>query len=272
MKKVKKLYIDIETTPNGVWSWVPYGKNWRATGMIVPWFILCFAAKWEGQKTKVYSVRDYKGYKPQLERFEDGSVLIRQPNDKGLLEDLHQLLSEADIVIGHNLKAFDDKKIVSRLLTHGFPPPAPYTKIDTLKEHKKIAAPNSNRLDDLAQQYGLGKKLDHEGFPLWVKCMEGDPKAWNKMERYCKQDVDVGFKLYEYLAPWMESHPSLNVYADKPSACPLCLRQNTIIFRGHRKLAGGRLRKILHCAPNRGGCGKYIKGELFSQQEKIILR
>lgn len=272
MKKAKKLYLDIETTPNGVWSWATYGKNWRAIDVIVPWSILCFAAKWEGKRTQIYSIWDYKGYKPLIEEYEDGSILLRAPDDKALMKTLHGLIDEAEIIIGHNIKSFDDKKIVSRFLTHGFSPPSPYIKIDTLTEHRKIAAPNSNKLDDLVRAYGLGKKVSHQGFPLWIGSMSGDEKAERKMEKYCKQDVNVGYKLYDFMAPWMATHPSMNVYVDRPNACPLCLKEKTIIFRGVRHLAGGRIRRILHCAPNRGGCGKYPRGSFIDQKEKIILR
>jgi len=270
--KAETLYLDIETTPLGVWSWMPYGKNWRMIELLVPWSILCVAAKWEGKKTEIYSIWDYKNFKPLVERYEDGSILLRKPNDKELVKTIHGLYDEAHIIIGHNVKAFDTKKIVSRFLAHKLPPPSPYTQIDTLTEHRKIAAPTSHKLDDLVQSYGLGRKLPHEGFPLWMGAMEGKQSAINKMERYCKRDVDVGNKLYKYLGPWMENHPSLNVFTGQPMACPFCLKEGTIIKRGPKKLAGGKRRQMYHCAPNRKGCGKYPKGELIPQDEKIILR
>lgn len=272
MMKIKHLVLDIENTPNGVWSWGLWGKNWNSIATIVPWFVLCFAAKWEGERTRIYSVRDYKNYKPFIERKNDGSILIRKPDDKELMQDLWKLLDEADIVTGHNLKAFDDKKVVHRFLVHGFNPPSPYLKIDTLTEHRKIALPNSNKLDDLVRDYGIGKKVSHQGFPLWMGCMEGSDQAWSKMEHYCRRDVDITYKLYKLLGPWMANHPSLNVFVNKPNACPFCLKQKTIINRGTSKLVGGRLRQIHQCAPNLGGCGKYPKGELLPQAQKIIIR
>ncbi len=33
-----------------------------------------------------------------------------------------------------------------------------------------------------SQRLGLGKKHEHEGHELWVKCMNGDKDAWKRME------------------------------------------------------------------------------------------
>ena len=81
----------------------------------------------------------------------------------------------------------------------------------------------SNKLDMLGQLLGLGRKVPHEGFELWRKCMKGDLKAWAKMVKYCKGDVRLLEKVYLRLLPYMGQHPNYGTYTDtdKPE-CPKC--------------------------------------------------
>jgi hypothetical protein len=69
----------------------------------------------------------------------------------------------------------------------------------------------SNKLDYVAQELGLGSKEKHEGFELWVKCMQRDLAAWQKMEKYNIQDVILLEKLYTTLLPWIISTPSRGI-------------------------------------------------------------
>jgi hypothetical protein len=50
---------------------------------------------------------------------------------------------------------------------------------------------------------GLGKKREHEGFALWLKCEAGDAKAWKAMRQYNIQDVRLTEKLFEEYRPWL---------------------------------------------------------------------
>jgi len=254
----KILVLDIETTPNLVWSWQTWAKNWNAIEVVQPWYILCVGAKWVGKKTQILSLTDYSHYK-------------RHPKDDSkLLKDLWDLMNEADIIVGWNSKAFDVKKINSRLLLHGFNPPSPYKQVDVMCEKKKVAKSNSNRLADSAEEWGVGRKMDTGGFELWTGCMNGDPKAWAKMKRYCVRDVDITAKSYLFLRPWMTTHPNLNWYSRDIVACSACGKQKTLVKRGWQP-AGARRRQIYHCAPNRGGCGKYCTGEMIPQDPNTKL-
>jgi hypothetical protein len=60
----------------------------------------------------------------------------------------------------------------------------------------------------VAQELGVGRKVDTGGFQLWRDVMAGDEKAWTKMRRYQKGDVDLLEKLFEVLKPWIKMpHP-----------------------------------------------------------------
>ena len=212
--KARILLYDIETAPNLVYTWGVYEQN--VLEVVRPWYILCFAYKWlDEPTTKVISITDYeKDYKKDPE------------NDYNVVKALHDLFNEADIVIAHNGNAFDQKKVSSRFLIHGFDQPTDYKQIDTLKEARKHFRFDSNRLNDLGKQLGLGEKVQTGGFQLWKGCMEGDQAAWNKMKKYNKQDVVLLEKIYKVLRPWIANHPNVSFLAGEVDGCPKCGSKN----------------------------------------------
>lgn len=194
------LVIDIETSPIVGPAWRKFDTNlievWQ------DWYIMCFAYKWYNEKqVHVEAQCDQNDY------------LLDDTDDFALCRKLHKLLDEADIIIAHNGDRFDIKKIQARLLKHGFKPPSPFKTVDTLKVARGHFALTSNKLDDIGSYLEVGRKLAHEGFELWRKCMGGCPKAWNKMKRYNIQDVRLLERVYDKLRPWMPRHPNMGVYS-----------------------------------------------------------
>jgi hypothetical protein len=80
----------------------------------------------------------------------------------------------------------------------------------------------SNKLDYVAQKLGVGAKVQHSGFQLWLDCMAGIPKAWKMMKEYQIQDVNLLLDLYDILLPWIKNHPHVGVSQDKPKGCRNC--------------------------------------------------
>lgn len=68
---------------------------------------------------------------------------------------------------------------------------------------------------------GLGGKVEHKGFDLWLGCMAKKPDDWATMERYNKHDVVLLEQVYERLQPWIKNHPNRSVYEGHP-CCPNC--------------------------------------------------
>lgn len=199
------LLIDIETIADQCWCWQRYETD--VIKVIRHGHLLTFAYKWLGGRCVVRGQDDYSDYVPKT------------TNDTGLLKELWDLLNEAEVVIAHNGKAFDTKYIHKRFIVNGMPPPSPYKVIDTKNEIKKVARFGSNSLDQLSQELGLGRKLDHEGWELWEGCYNGDPKSWRKMKAYNKHDVELLEGLYLKLRPWIRTN--LAIYSDG-IACPHC--------------------------------------------------
>lgn len=205
--KPKILSFDIETAPSLGWVWEKYETN--VLDFEAEWYLLCFAAKWLDGKMITHALPDFKGYKPGSE------------NDKALVKELWKLFDEADILIAHNGDHFDIRKANARFAYYNLPPPSPYKTIDTLKVARKYFNFTSNKLDDLGNHLGYGRKLAHTGFHLWKGCMTGDEKSWKHMVEYNKRDVVLLEKIYLHLRPWLQSHPNVALLADK-EGCPAC--------------------------------------------------
>lgn len=208
------LVFDIETAPNLAYVWGKYEQN--VIRYDSEWYMLCYAAKWLGKKKMFTSkLNDFP------RRFKKDSN-----DDYGVVKELWKLLDEADIVISHNGKKFDVKKSNARFIFHGMKPPSPFKQIDTLTEARKYFKFNSNKLDDIGNLLGVGRKVSHEGFGLWLKCMKGDRKAWKRMIKYNIQDVILLEAVYEKFKPYMTNHPNLGLYQQNEFACPNCGSEN----------------------------------------------
>jgi DNA polymerase elongation subunit (family B) len=223
--KPKVLSFDIETMSNKAYVWGKYEQD--VIAYIEEGYMLSWSAKWLGGKQITKGLCDYKGYKPNT------------PNDRKLVEELHELVNEADILIAHNGDRFDVKKMNTRFIFHGLKPPEPYKTIDTLKIARNKFAFNSNKLDDLGNFLKIGRKVKHPGFNLWLGCEKGDADSWKLMLKYNKQDVLLLEQVYLKLLPWITNHPNLTVLQDL-TGCPNCasthLQKRGIGFSNKTKL------------------------------------
>ena len=217
----KIVYWDIETSPNEVYTWgAGYEEN--VIEVIRPWHIISFAYRWEGEPES------------------STKCVIQTPeeaiagDDLRVIQELRDVLDEADIAVAHNGDNFDKKKLNARLVKHGLTPPQPYRTIDTLKIARGNFKFNSNRLNDLGQFLGVGSKVKHAGFQLWKDCMAGDPKALKKMAKYNIGDIKLLRDVYLKLRPFMPTHPNLALYGDV-AGCPKCGADSTHLrSRGYR--------------------------------------
>jgi hypothetical protein len=211
--QAKVLILDIETAPilGNVWS--IWQQNVGLNQIERDWYILSFGAKWLGQDKVIYY---------------DQSRAAEIEDDTVLLGKLWKLLDEADIMVAHNGKQFDAKKINARFILAGMSPPSPYKVVDTLLIAKAQFKFTSNKLEYLADKLNTKyKKLSHAkypGFSLWKGVMAGDKAAWAEMRTYNEHDVLSLEELYLILRPWDRKHPNVDVYDDthEGTACPVC--------------------------------------------------
>lgn len=227
------LLFDIETAPLLGYTWGVWEQD--VIEVKENWYILSFAAKWLGEsKVTVYGLPDFKGYKKDKQ------------DDRLLVQKLHEVFSQADVLVGHNGDRFDVKKANARFAFHRLTPPEPYKTIDTLKIARGQFKFDSNKLDDLGHYLGVGRKLPHTGKRLWLQCMAGDLKAWKKMKAYNKQDVVLLERVYKTLLPWATRITNFAYLTREVGACPRC--QSKKIRRGgvHRTLTQERQRYQCH--------------------------
>lgn len=211
MSEPKTLILDIETAPIAAHVWGIWQQNVALDFLRADWYILSFAAKWLGKRAVEYV---------------DQSTERNIENDTRLLKVLWKLLDEADLVVAHNGRKFDLRKINSRFLKAGMKPPSPYKIVDTLEIAKKHFAFTSNKLEFLTGTLCTTKKLKHKKFPgveLWVEVLKGNPVAWAEMKRYNVRDVTSLEELYLKLRPWNTTQPNAGVFigGDKP-VCSKC--------------------------------------------------
>lgn len=206
--------IDIETSPITGYTWKTWQDN--VLKILEPSKILSLSWKYlHDSEVFCKALPDYKGYKK-------GMI-----DDEKLVKEAWKLLDEADILIGHHAAKFDIPKLNARFIYHGLPAPSKYQIIDTKRVASRYFKFDSNSLKNLGQYLNCGTKIETGGFDLWVRCIAGDPEAWEDMKAYNTQDVVLLEQVYLKLRPYIENHPNVSLITGNMSTgCPTCQSSN----------------------------------------------
>lgn len=238
------LLLDIETAPNLAYVWGMYKQNISLSQLVDSGYVLCWAAKWYGEDEVMFDS-------------------IHASKSKVMLKKIHKLLDEADAVVHYNGTSFDIPTLNKEFLLHKMQPPAPYKQIDLLTTSRNRFRFASNKLDYVAEAIGIGKKVKHAGFDLWVRCMNNEVEAWAEMEKYNKQDVVLLEGVYKHFLPWIKNHPNIGLHTGKPDVCPRCGGEH-LVSRGYTYTATGRYKRF-RCSD----CGHWPRARL---QDKDFTR
>jgi hypothetical protein len=206
------LFWDLENSPALGWFW---GSTYQTNIIKVhqPSRVMSFAAKWRGgKKIEFYS------------DFHDGH--------DAMVARAYELLDEADAVVSYNGARHDTPHMNTEFIRTVGSLPSPYKEIDLYRVTRGKLKFQQNRLDYVTQELGIGHKVEHEGFPLWLKCMDGDEKAWARFRLYNIQDVRLTERYYDWLLPIIPGsmHPNMAVGLD--GVCPRCEKEGTLRPRG----------------------------------------
>ena len=230
--------LDIErqsAVVDGVWELKQSG--WISPNQLIePARTICFAWKWLGEDTVNFAA-EWKGghYK--------------------MVQKAHEVLDEADYVVGWNSKGFDCKHLRTEFIKNGFNPPSPHRDIDLMLTAKRNFGFMSNRLSFVAEELGAGQKLETGGANLWRTLRYGKgaelKEAQQLMEQYNKQDVLLTEELYDIMLPWVEGL-NIPIYDQSEDVCCSNCGSNNIHYRGIQ-VAATRSYHRFQCQ----SCGKW---------------
>lgn len=231
MKQPRIYLFDIESSPIQAYVWGMYEQD--VIKVIRDWHMLAFSVKELGGRQITRTLADYPNYRRD------------KSNDRELVKEMWSYFDKADILIAHNGDSFDIKKCFDRFSYWGLQPPSPFKKIDTLKIARKHFKFTSNKLNDLGEHLGLGKKVRTGGFDLWEDCMKGDMRAWRLMKKYNAQDVRLLEKVYLKFLPFIDNHPAAKMKPkeNKWHECQNC-GEKALQSRGYEWSNNRKLRRF----------------------------
>jgi hypothetical protein len=232
---LKRLFWDVETAPNIMFSWrAGFKINLDHDNIIKERAIICICYKWE-DSPEVHALSWDKG------------------DDRQLIEDFAQIANRADELVAHNGDKFDIPWFNGRNLIHGLSPIPEYKTVDTCAIARRTFYLNSNKLDYLAKVL-LGEGKIKTDFDLWKKiCLHNDEDAMRKMVEYCRKDVALLQRVWERLAPYYKpkTHAGVMEGGDRWT-CPSCGAE-TVAKTKTRITPLGMKQHQMQCR----GCGKY---------------
>jgi len=246
---------DIETTHNIAAIFRLFDDFTSHENILQERYIVCAAWKVLGEK-QVHSVST----------LDDPKRYAKNPHDdKHVVETLHKVLSEADVIIAHNGDGYDIKFAEGRMLAHGLSPLPPIPSIDTLKVAKLRLLLNSNKLDYLGRYLGLGKKIPTRN-ELWLRVLAGEKKAVQEMVKYNKYDVILLEKVFLKLRPYAANHINRQLFGHT-KGCPRCGSKH-VQSRGTHK-AISRTYNRFQCV-DCGGWYREVKPVLERVRSRIL--
>jgi hypothetical protein len=235
-KPIKRLFFDIETSPAIAYTWrIGYNINLHYENIIEDWKVICISYKWENED-KVKNL-----------------TWDKNKCDKQMLIDFIKIANTADEIVAHNGDRFDIKKVRTRCIYHRIPMFPKYRSLDTLKKARGSFSFPNNKLDTIAQYLGVGAKLKHEGFNMWVKCMQGDEQALKDMVTYCDMDIvvleDVFLTMQNYIKP--ETHVGVH-NGNLKYSCPVCGNDHELTLLKNDVTEKGTISRVMEC----NSCGQ----------------
>lgn len=219
----KIIFWDLETSHNIIAKFDLKEEYTNPSNVLVERYIFC--AAWnELGKNKIHSVSLLDDPKRFSKNIHDDYFVVKT---------LHNVLSEADVLVAHNGDCFDLPWLNGRILFHGLKPLPPIQTVDTLKQARKRFNLNSFRLDYLGKFLGLGGKMSTPT-GLWLEALGGNEKAIRDMATYNKRDVELLRDVFLKLQPFMPD--ALNRALHGQDGCPRCASMHVQSRGFHRSL------------------------------------
>ncbi len=228
MSEPKILLFDLECAPALAWTWGLWNVTIGMGQVKEPPRVMCWSARWVGTKGK--------------------GVLFQSEKNVGhkqMLQELRDLMDEADVIVGYNSNGFDIPWTNQQFMLEDIELPSPYIKVDLFRLNKKHLRMLSGKLDWMALQLLHERKVSHAGFQMWIDCMDPESpnykSSWKVMEKYAKQDTLLLEPLFELMRPYITSL-NYGLYSDHDFACTHCGSEN-VIARGFATTTSGKYQR-----------------------------
>jgi len=207
---MKILFLDTENAPCYGCFWGIHDQNIKYADVEQDWFLLSAQWSWNDEK-KVHTISVLDDPK----QFVDDHYKA----DKIVVKKIAELMAEADVVVGHNFKGHDLKKIKAKIAEHRLPALDIPDIVDTYQWSREFGF-TSRKLGDLCKKLELTQKLGHVP-GVFKLAGRGDVKAIREIIRYGKGDIPTLRELYEALRPYAKNAPNQNKFKKYP-CCPRC--------------------------------------------------
>lgn len=187
---------------------------------------------------------------------------------KRFLKAVHRVMSQADIICGHNLDAADVPWLAGDLFIEaGLDPLPPFKTIDTLKVLRKVfksGAPFKG-LDAFCQIAGIPAKTDRYDAQAMERAVAGSVEDRARLAAYCSGDVVATQALLDFLRPFLPNPPALFVPGkDRLTTCHRCGHDTEPIPR--RYIANVLTYSMRRCVE----CKSYSRISIEPERQSIV--
>ena len=189
---VSILTVDIERLPGIAYAWEPKTRYIPASQFLRWPSLLCFAAKWYGQRRLIFHAS-----------WHDGGM-------EAMVKAAWDLYDRADIIVSYNGIRFDDKHLRSEWLQAGMSLPRPWKDVDLYAEVRRSFGFESKSLDQVCKRLGIPAKAGHYDMAQAEAAANGDVKAQRALERYNRNDVKITELAYDRMRGSLPGHPVLS--------------------------------------------------------------
>lgn len=202
---MKKLFLDIETSPHIAYVWRLFDENIGIDQLIEPTRMICVAWKFYGDEGTEFAAEWDKGGR------------------KRMVNRVYSAMDEADAIVHFNGTTFDEGHLNREFLEQGKVPTSRNQTIDLMQTIKRRFRFASNKLAHVTDALEIREGKIKTDFTLWSRVLDGEPEAREEMERYNREDVELLVDLYEKILPWIDRHPNVALYeGDELMRCTRC--------------------------------------------------
>jgi DNA polymerase elongation subunit (family B) len=208
VKKPNVLFYDIETSPVKAYIWKCGDQVVRHNQLV------------EGaSQTKIISL----AYAFNNDKVQTLHWDYEKQDDKIIVKEFTRLTKLADIIIGKNNNAFDNKHIHTRLMFHKLSSSHDLMlkSEDLERQMRRYFNLQSFSLDYISNELGLGGKVKME-LSDWIDIVEKkNIKSFHKMIKYGEKDVDDTRKIWNYCFKYFIPTHNLSALLGK-FCCRVC--------------------------------------------------